>query len=60
MEKDDLIEKWLKDELSDTEMAAFKKLDDYKLNRAIIENARYFKASDISTVEDFETFKTIL
>ena len=57
MEKDDLIEKWLKDELSDTEMAAFKKLDDYKLNRAIIENARYFKASDISTVEDFETFK---
>ena len=57
MEKDDLIEKWLKDELSDAEMLAFKQLDDYELNMAIIENAKFFKASDISTVEDFKTFK---
>ena len=57
MEKDDLIEKWLKDELSEAEMETFKQLDDYKLNIAIIENAKYFKASEISTVEDFEAFK---
>lgn len=57
MEKDELIEKWLKDELSEPEMEAFNQLDDYKLNMAIIENAKHFKASEISTVEDFEIFK---
>jgi transmembrane sensor len=57
MDKDNLIEKWLKGELTNAEMEAFKQLDDYELNMAIIENAKYFKASDISTVEDFNRFK---
>ncbi len=57
MDKDDLIEKWLKDELTDAEMETFKQLEDYELNMAIIENAKHFKASEISTVEDFNAFK---
>ena len=57
MDKNDLIEKWLKDELTNAEMKAFRQLDDYELNVAIIENAKYFKASEISTVEDFYRFK---
>jgi len=57
MDKDDLIEKWLKDELTNAEMEAFKQLEDYDLNISIIENAKYFKASEISTVEDFKAFK---
>lgn len=57
MEKDDLLEKWLKDELSEAEMETFKQLDDYKLNIAIIQSAKYFKASGFSTIEDFEVFK---
>ena len=44
MDKDRLIEKWLKDELTDAEMETFKQLDDYELNVAIIENAKHFKA----------------
>ena len=57
MDKDNLIEKWLKDELTNAEMEAFKQLDDYELNMSIIENAKYFKASEISTVEGFNAFK---
>ena len=57
MDKDELIEKWLNDKLTDAELDAFKQLEDYDLNIAIIENAKYFKASNISTVEDFKRFK---
>ena len=57
MDKKHLIEKWLKDELTNAEMESFKQLDDYELNVAIIENAKHFKASEISTVEDFYRFK---
>lgn len=57
MNKDDLIEKWLKDELTNAEMEVFKQLEDYELNKAIIENAKHFKASEIATVEDFNAFK---
>lgn len=57
MDKTYLLEKWLKGELTDTEMKAFEQLDDYELNMAIIENAKHFKASEISTIEDFNAFK---
>lgn len=57
MNKEDLIEKWLKDELTNAEMEAFKQLEGYELNMAIIENAKHFKASEIATVEDFDAFK---
>lgn len=59
MNKDNLLEKWLNNELTDAEMETFKQRDDYKLNISIIENAKHFKASEISTVEDFNRFKEL-
>ncbi len=56
MDKEYLIQKWLTDELSEQEMKAFEQLDDYPELTVIIENAMYFKASEFSTVDDFETF----
>lgn len=58
MDKDYLIEKWLNNDLTEAEMMTFKEREDYKLNLAIIENAKYFKASEISTTEDFYSFRT--
>ena len=57
MDKEYLIEKWLKDELSDTEKQAFHKLDDALLNDYIIDNAKYFKASYFNKLDDFKAFK---
>ncbi|WP_062054829.1 FecR family protein [Aquimarina longa] len=51
MNKEYLIRKWLADELTDAEMEAFKKLDDYKMHIKILENAQYFKAPDINYLE---------
>lgn len=51
-----MIKKWLADELSEQELEAFKQLDDHQLNLEVVENAKYFKASEFSTIDDFETF----
>ena len=60
MDKEYLIQKWLTDELSEQEMEAFKQLDDYPELTGIVANARYFKASEFSTIDNFETFSTRL
>ncbi|MCB0466241.1 MAG: FecR family protein, partial [Aequorivita sp.] len=57
MEKELLIKKWLNNELNDSEKEAFEKLDDFEINQAIIENAGYFKVSNFSEIDNFETFK---
>ena len=57
MDKDYLIEKWLKDDLTGEERKAFEALEDYDLNTAIIDNAKHFKASHFSEAVDYETFK---
>ena len=57
MIEDDLLKKWLNNELTDAEKETFSKRDDYALNQNIIEKAKYFKASEFSTVDDFDTFK---
>ncbi|MCB0465875.1 MAG: FecR family protein, partial [Aequorivita sp.] len=44
-------------ELNDSEKEAFEKLDDFEINQAIIENAGYFKVSNFSEIDNFETFK---
>ncbi len=54
MDKEQLIQKWLADELSPSEMEAFEQLDDYALSRDIIEAAAYFKADSFSQVGSFE------
>ena len=56
MDKEYLIQKWLTDELSEQEMEAFKQLEEYPELTGIVVNAQYFKASEFSTVDDFETF----
>ncbi|MFG6685504.1 FecR family protein [Mariniflexile sp. HNIBRBA6329] len=58
MDKEHLIEKWLKDELNDAEKEMFGKLDDAELNENIIDSAKHFKASHFYKLEDFNTFKT--
>jgi len=57
MEKDDLLKKWLNNELTDAEVNELKALDDFNFNEKIITSAEQFKASDFSTVADFETFQ---
>ncbi len=57
MDKEYLIKKWLNDDLTDAEKAAFDNLDDSKLNVAIIETSKQFKASGFSDIKDFNTFK---
>ncbi|WP_299437670.1 FecR family protein [uncultured Aquimarina sp.] len=52
MDKEYLIKKWLADELTDAELEAFKKLDDYDMHTKILEGAQYFKASDVSEISD--------
>lgn len=57
MNQDDLLRKWLNNTLTEAEEAKFKQQSDYSINLEIIENARYFKASSVSSVDDFNTFK---
>ncbi len=57
MNKEHLIEKWLKDELNDSEKELFSSLDDAELNENIIDNAKHFKASHFYKLKDFNTFK---
>ncbi len=57
MIEDDLLRKWLNDELTDAEKNAFSKQEDFAFNQEIIDKARYFKASKFSEPEDFEIFK---
>lgn len=56
MEKEHLIKKWLNDELTPEEFEAFKALEDVSSYENIVETAKHFKASEVSTVEDFEIF----
>lgn len=56
MEKEYLIKKWLKDELTPEELDAFKALEDVSSYENIVETAKQFKASEVATADDFETF----
>jgi len=60
MEQDELIKKWLSDELSQAEAKEFKDLEDYSLNKEILEGAQQFKAPEFSTAENFEALKSKL
>ena len=57
MDKEYLIKKWLNNELTDAEKEAFERLDDYELNINILDAAKYFKATNFSSSQDFESFK---
>ncbi len=56
MEKDYLLNKWLNEGLSASEMKEFQQREDYDELVAIVEHARQFKASQFSEVDDFNSF----
>ncbi len=60
MDKQDLIEKWLRDALSAEELEAFNSLDEAPQMREILDQARAFKASGFSEVPSYEVFKARL
>ena len=57
MNNDQLLKKWLSDELNEAELNDFMGFDDFDLNTKIIEGAKHFKASNFSTVNSYEDFK---
>lgn len=58
MTKEDLIKKWLNDELSPAEKAIFEQGEDFVLYQSIVDGAASFKASSFSEPESFEAFKS--
>ena len=56
MNKENLVKKWLADELTDAEREAFEQLDDFQLHKDILDNAANFKSSSFSQIDDFKTF----
>jgi len=57
MNTEDLIQKWLNDELTPAEKQAFEQGEDFAFNQAIIDVAKQFKASNVSSPETFEEFQ---
>lgn len=57
MNKEKLLKKWLKGALSSDELKEFEQLEDFGLNKQIIEEAKHFKASNFSKASSYETFK---
>lgn len=58
MSNEDLLKKWLNNELTPAERKAFEASEDFDFNNQILEGAKQFKASNFSTVRSFEEFKT--
>jgi ferric-dicitrate binding protein FerR (iron transport regulator) len=56
MKKNELIKKWLKNELSSAEKEAFQQLDDADFSAYIVDYAKHFKASNHSEISDFNSF----
>ena len=58
MNTEDLIQKWLNDELTLAENQAFEEGKDFELYKSIIDNAKHFKASNFSQPEAFKDFQS--
>ncbi|MCT4629723.1 FecR family protein [Winogradskyella sp.] len=57
MTEDDLLKKWLNNELTDAEKEVFSKREDFAFNQEIVDKAKCFKASQFSNIDDFDAFK---
>lgn len=57
MTEEELLKKWLNNNLTDAEKKAFSEQKDYAENLEILNKAQQFKASNFSKAEDFESFK---
>jgi len=60
MNEENLLNKWLANDLSDAEQKAFEKSEDYELNKKIVERAKYFKAPLFSDEESYAGLKAKL
>ena len=60
MEQNDLIQKWLNDELSPSELEQWKALEDAPFMEQLLADAKAFKASDQSDIASFESLKARL
>lgn len=60
MNEDNLLNKWLANDLSDAERKAFEESEDYELNMKISEHARYFKAPPFSQEKAYAELKAKL
>ena len=60
MEYQDLVNKWLQNELSETEVQGFNAMNDADLHHEIIQEAQRFKGSQNAKVLPFNTFETFL
>jgi len=56
MNREDLIKKWLNDDLTDAESKAFAELDDYDTHINIIKSAQFFKASETAEIASLSEF----
>ncbi|MDY7394716.1 FecR family protein [Aureibaculum sp. 2210JD6-5] len=59
MNQDEILKKWLTNDLNTEELKAFEEDVDFELNSKIIEGAEAFKASNFSETRSYEQFKTI-
>ncbi len=57
MDRKDLINKWLLDDLNEEETIAFNELEDASFFDGIISDAKFFKASDFSEMPEYTDFK---
>lgn len=55
MNREELINKWLDNDLSDVELIELKKLDDYDELKKIVDSARFFADDTSFSFEDIET-----
>ena len=57
MEKENLIKKWLRNDLTDEEKTSFEAMDDYSFHQKIIDGAQHFKASEVTDISSYNEFK---
>lgn len=55
MNKEDILRKWLADQLTEEELKAFQESPDYQTNLAVIEYAKKFKAPEFSPSQSLST-----
>ena len=58
MDKEDLIKKWLNDELTPVEKQTFEQGEDFALHQTIIDSAKQFKASNFSKPGTFKDLQS--
>ena len=60
MKKEDLIKKWLDNELTAEEFTAFKQLEEYDSFIKLSKNAQYFKAPDFDSSKAYKKLQPII